>query len=150
MFDQPIHIGVEVRIVPYARAVAISEIFQAFGETLVRRQLRILDEERDYRDVSLESGLDLDSNVVARIIEATRARGSNPSVANNNESDAAFAYNRVYVPSEISAERKGVDILENRVFPESLDKTVIDAPNNSRRVLSAITDEYLVRAFHLS
>jgi hypothetical protein len=49
--------------------------------------------------------------------------------------------------SEVAAERKGVDLLKDRVIPESLNKTVIDAPNHSRRVLTAIADEYLVRTF---
>lgn len=110
-----------IEILPgiYLHGMPVGEIPDRIGQLRGPRHRRAKHENRDYRHLFAQPGLDLDAHRVSLIVKpglaTTRAE---PFRANDGEQDVAFVEDVVDVLAKIRAWRNAVDVAKNRVTPK--------------------------------
>jgi len=142
--DQAVHVGMKVRIRPDRERVVVREWLQRCRQVLFARQRRALNENWNHRNRSLQGGLDLYPDEVARIVDTATRLGPGtcrPLRADDGQQQLAVGH-RIRKPlPEIDAERYGVDILEDTVRAEVLYQTIINAAGDIARLAATVRKE---------
>ena len=106
-----------------------------------------LDKQRDYPNVSVQRGLDFNSDDVLRVINASSNRFFGlacPPVADDDEDYVALLDDCVDMLSEVHAQGDGIDVFENGGLAELLNQAIINAASHAGIVLPAIGNEDLI------
>jgi hypothetical protein len=105
---------------------------------------RTVQEDRDYRNIALQRGCDLDAHEVMRIIKAAVSivvARVEPIWANQSDQCITLRDLLAQNPNEVRAERNSVNVHEQEIAAELLRESVVNAPGVARALVTTIADK---------
>jgi hypothetical protein len=143
--QKTIHVRVKVRVVPNLGPIPEGEVGKRVRKIRRPRHRGAIHGKWDDRNLTPQSGLNLEANEVGRLVESSLASLINighPPPSDDHKDDVALGNHAIDVHPKVNAKGDGVDIEEHIVGAEVSCKAIPNASSDRDRVRTAVGNKH--------